>query len=132
VPDRTPGSAAGEFFPGIGSVWHPVVRERATRVRGENDTLRAGVRRIGRPPDLTLRRGSAVPAPEKHDVIETLVRLLRAPQERTARVREVIYRRWRRELRRARRRFLLIVVAFVLFAALVVTLTLHWLGSRVP
>ena len=70
-----------------------------------------------------------MPAPEQRDMIETLVRLLRTPQERAARVRAVIYRRWRRELRRARRRFLVIVVVFVLLAALIVTLMLHWLRS---
>lgn len=73
-----------------------------------------------------------MPAPEQRDMIEALVRLLRTPQERATRVREVIYRRWRRELRRARYRFLVIVVAFAVFAALIVTLALHWLGSRVP
>jgi hypothetical protein len=62
-------------------------------------------------------------------MIEALVRLLRVPQERAARVREVIYGRWRRELRRARRRFLVIVVAFVVFAALIIAFTLRWVRS---
>ena len=68
-------------------------------------------------------------APEQREMFEALVRLLRAPHERAARVRQVIYRRWRRELRRAHCRFLVIVVAFVVFAALVVAFTLRWMRT---
>ena len=60
-------------------------------------------------------------------MIETLIRLLRAPHERAARVRTVIHARWRRELRRTRRRYLLIVAAFVVVAALLVAIVLRWM-----
>jgi hypothetical protein len=62
-------------------------------------------------------------------MVELLVRLLRAPQERAARVREVIHGRWRRELRRARCRFFMLVVAFVVFAVLIIVFALHWMRS---
>jgi hypothetical protein len=66
-----------------------------------------------------------VAAPEERDVIETLIRLVRVPQERAARVRAVIHARWRQELRRARRRYLLAISTVATATALIVTITLR-------
>jgi len=61
-------------------------------------------------------------------MIESLIRLLRAPHERAARVRTVIHAHWKQELRRARRRQVVVVAAFVVVAALLVAILRRWMN----
>ena len=65
-------------------------------------------------------------SPEQREAIEMLIRLVRVPRERAARVRAVIHSRWRRELRRARCRYILVVAALATAAALIVAIMLRW------
>jgi hypothetical protein len=66
--------------------------------------------------------------PEQRDTIQRLVRLVRVPQARRARVRAAIHRQWRRELRRARCRYFLLILALLAAAALL--LAIAWRGLR--
>ena len=65
-------------------------------------------------------------------VIEGLLRLVHAPRPRAVRVRAVIYARWRRELRRARYRFIRVVVGIAVASAVIVAATVYWIKSWVP
>lgn len=67
---------------------------------------------------------------EHREMLDRLVRLMRAPQERAARVRAVIHSRWRRELRRKRCRILFIVTVTI-GTLLIATLMLLWRGHWV-
>ncbi len=72
-------------------------------------------------------------APKKREMIDTLMRLVRTPQERAARVKAVIHERWRRELRRTRYRGVLMILALVTVAALItMTVALRWIRAWLP
>ena len=72
-------------------------------------------------------------APKKREMIDTLMRLVRTPQERAARVKAVIHERWRRELRRMRYRGVLTILILAAVAALIaMTVALRWIRAWLP
>ena len=72
-------------------------------------------------------------APEKREMIDTLMRLVRTPQERAARVKAVIHERWRRDLRRTRYRGVLMILTVAAVAALIaMTVGLRWIQAWLP